>query len=150
MWHLAGALTKGSKFASRCGLSSLCGCPKASKHSATMRTTRIRYAVFANGDRSATPGSKPTMTIDQLKPKKVMCGPIFPEPVQVTLLREKAEGVLVSRLRAALERLNPALPTEAITVAVDELTRDPFGQVLRDKSYERRERRDLCRGEVSR
>ena len=34
-----------------------------------------------------------------------------------TLLREtKGEVVLVSRLRAALERLNPALPPEAITV----------------------------------
>jgi len=32
--------------------------------------------------------------------------------------------VLVSRLRAALERLNPVLPPEAITAAVDELTRD--------------------------
>ncbi len=32
--------------------------------------------------------------------------------------------MLVSRLRAALERLNPALPPEAITAAVDELTRD--------------------------
>ena len=42
-----------------------------------------------------------------------------------TLLREtKSEVVLVSRLRAALERLNPALPSEAITAAVDELTRD--------------------------
>ena len=42
-----------------------------------------------------------------------------------TLLREtKGEVVLVSRLRAALERLNPALPAEAITGAVDELTRD--------------------------
>ena len=41
-----------------------------------------------------------------------------------TLLREtKGEVVLVSRLRAALERLNPALPPEAITAAVDELTR---------------------------
>jgi hypothetical protein len=28
-------------------------------------------------------------------------------------------------LRVALERLNPALPPEAITAAVDELTRDP-------------------------
>ena len=36
----------------------------------------------------------------------------------------KGEVVLVSRLRAALERLNPALPPEAITAAVDELTRD--------------------------
>ena len=33
-------------------------------------------------------------------------------------------GVVVSRLRAALERLNPALPPEAITAAVDELTRN--------------------------
>jgi len=42
-----------------------------------------------------------------------------------TLLREtKGEVVLVSRLRPALERLNPALPPEAITAAVDELTRD--------------------------
>ena len=41
-----------------------------------------------------------------------------------TLLREtKGEVVLVSRLRAALERLNPALPPEAFTAAVDELTR---------------------------
>ena len=42
-----------------------------------------------------------------------------------TLLREtKGEVVLVSRLRAALERLNPALPPEAIAAAIDELTRD--------------------------
>jgi type I restriction enzyme R subunit len=42
-----------------------------------------------------------------------------------TLRREtKGEVVLVSRLRAALVRLNPALPPEAITAAVDELTRD--------------------------
>ena len=42
-----------------------------------------------------------------------------------TLRREtKCEVVLVSWLRAALGRLNPALPPEAITVAVDELTRD--------------------------
>jgi len=32
--------------------------------------------------------------------------------------------VLVFRLRASLERLNPTLPPEAITGAVDELTRD--------------------------
>ena len=38
--------------------------------------------------------------------------------------RPKGEAVLVSRLRAALERLNPALPAEAITAAVDELTRN--------------------------
>jgi len=36
----------------------------------------------------------------------------------------KGEVVLASRLRAALERLNPALPPVAITAAVDELTRD--------------------------
>ncbi|MGI8965209.1 MAG: type I restriction endonuclease subunit R, partial [Limisphaerales bacterium] len=42
-----------------------------------------------------------------------------------TLGRETpSEVVLVSRLRAALERLNPALPSEAISSAVDELTRD--------------------------
>ncbi|MCC6680492.1 MAG: type I restriction endonuclease subunit R [Phycisphaeraceae bacterium] len=35
-----------------------------------------------------------------------------------------AEVVLVSRLRPALENLNPSLPTEAITLAIDELTRD--------------------------
>ena len=36
----------------------------------------------------------------------------------------KGEVVLVPRLRAALEKLNPGLPAEAITSAVDELTRD--------------------------
>jgi len=42
-----------------------------------------------------------------------------------TLLGEtKGEVVLVSRLRAALDRLNPALPPEAITATVDELARD--------------------------
>ncbi len=42
-----------------------------------------------------------------------------------TLLCEtKGEVVLVSRLRAALEWLNPALPPEAITAVGDELTRD--------------------------
>ena len=46
-------------------------------------------------------------------------------PAMSALLREtKGEMVLLSRLRAALERLNPALPPEAITAAVDELTRD--------------------------
>jgi len=41
------------------------------------------------------------------------------------MLREtKDVVVLVSRLRAALERLNPTLPPAAITAAVDELTRD--------------------------
>ena len=44
-----------------------------------------------------------------------------------TLRREtKGEVVLVSRLRAALERLNPALPPEAITVGglIEWLTAD--------------------------
>jgi type I restriction enzyme R subunit len=42
-----------------------------------------------------------------------------------TLGREtKGEVVLVARLRAALLRLNPALPADAIAAAVDELTRD--------------------------
>jgi len=36
----------------------------------------------------------------------------------------KGETVLVSRLRTALEKLNPALPPEALMVAVDELARD--------------------------
>ena len=48
-----------------------------------------------------------------------------------TLGREtKGEVVLVPRLRAALERLNPALPPEAITAAVDELTRDRSAMLL--------------------
>lgn len=42
-----------------------------------------------------------------------------------TLGREtKGEVVLVERLRAALRKFNPALPPEAISNAVDELTRD--------------------------
>jgi type I restriction enzyme R subunit len=42
-----------------------------------------------------------------------------------TLGREtRSEAVLVDRLRAALTRLNPGLPAEAIGSAVDELTRD--------------------------
>jgi type I restriction enzyme, R subunit len=42
-----------------------------------------------------------------------------------TLLREaKGEVVLVSRSRPAFERLNPALPAEALTAAADNLTRD--------------------------
>jgi len=36
--------------------------------------------------------------------------------------------MLVSRLHAALERLNPVLPPAAIRAAVDELTRDRGGQ----------------------
>ncbi len=42
-----------------------------------------------------------------------------------TLGREtKGEVVLVTRLRAALERLNPTMPAEAITKAIDEVIRD--------------------------
>ena len=42
-----------------------------------------------------------------------------------TLGRETSgEVVLVSRLRAVLEPLNPQLPAEAIASAVDDLTRD--------------------------
>src|SRR5438309_1320967 len=42
-----------------------------------------------------------------------------------TLDREtKAEIVLLAKLRPALERLNPKLPPEAISTAIDELTRD--------------------------
>lgn len=42
-----------------------------------------------------------------------------------TLVREtKGEVVLVDRLRAALAKLNPGLPAEAIQTAIDELARD--------------------------
>lgn len=42
-----------------------------------------------------------------------------------TLQREtKGEVVLVARLRTALARLNPELPSGAITIAIDELTRN--------------------------
>jgi len=48
-----------------------------------------------------------------------------------TLQREtKGEVVLASRLRGALERLNPLLPPEAIISAVDELTRDRSAMLL--------------------
>ncbi len=36
----------------------------------------------------------------------------------------RSEAVLVSRLRSALEKLNPSLPQMAIALAIDELTRD--------------------------
>ena len=42
-----------------------------------------------------------------------------------TLGREtKGEVVLAARLRAALTRLNPALPPEAVNNAIDEIARD--------------------------
>src|SRR5690348_6650455 len=48
-----------------------------------------------------------------------------------TLGRETSgEVVLVPKLRAVLERLNPKLPTEAIASAVDELTRDRSAMTL--------------------
>jgi type I restriction enzyme R subunit len=48
-----------------------------------------------------------------------------------TLGRETSgEVVLAPRLRAALERLNPDLPAEAIAAAVDELTRDRTAMTL--------------------
>jgi type I restriction enzyme R subunit len=48
-----------------------------------------------------------------------------------TLQREtKGDVVLVSRLRAVLERLNPVLSPEAITSAMDELTRDRSAMLL--------------------
>ncbi len=44
---------------------------------------------------------------------------------QGTLGREtKSEVVLTSRLRGALEKLNPAMPAEALKATIDELTRD--------------------------
>ena len=48
-----------------------------------------------------------------------------------TLGREtKGEVVLLPRLRAALDRLNPTLPPEAISAAMDELTRDRSAMLL--------------------
>jgi len=44
---------------------------------------------------------------------------------RISLGREtKGEVVLVERLRAALVKFNPTLPTEAVNTAIDELTRD--------------------------
>ena len=40
------------------------------------------------------------------------------------------EVVLVARLRAALEKLNPRLPPEAITAAIDESTRERSAMLL--------------------
>jgi type I restriction enzyme R subunit len=47
-----------------------------------------------------------------------------------------SEVVLLPRLRAALERLNPTLPPEAITAAVDELTRDRSAMLLEQANLE--------------
>ena len=66
------------------------------------------------------------------------------EPRDAGLLGRETKGevVLVSRLRAALERLNPALPPEAITAAVDELTRDRSA-MLKNQIQTLRRMRDL-------
>ena len=54
-----------------------------------------------------------------------------------TLGREtKGEVVLVVRLRAALTKLNPTLPPEAIAAAVDELTRDRSTMLLEQANRE--------------
>jgi type I restriction enzyme R subunit len=54
-----------------------------------------------------------------------------------TLGRETpSEVVLESRLRAALQRLNPALPPEAIAAALDELTRDRSAMLLEQANRE--------------
>src|SRR5258708_7950829 len=48
------------------------------------------------------------------------------------------EVVLVTRLRAALEKLNPKFPPEAISSALDELTRDRSAMTLAGAN------RDIC------
>jgi len=54
-----------------------------------------------------------------------------------TLEREtKGEVVLVPRLRAALQKLNPYLPAEAITKAIDELTRNRSAMSLESANRE--------------
>ena len=54
-----------------------------------------------------------------------------------TLGRETSgEAVLTPRLRAALEKLNPHLPAEAITSAMDELTRDRSAMSLAAANHE--------------
>ncbi len=66
------------------------------------------------------------------------------EPRDAGLLGRETKGevVLVSRLRAALERLNPTLPPEAINAAVDELTRDRSA-MLKHQLQNLRRTRDL-------
>jgi type I restriction enzyme R subunit len=54
-----------------------------------------------------------------------------------TLGRETpGEVVLLTHLRAALERLNPTLSPEAITTAIDELTRDRSAMLLEQANHE--------------
>ena len=60
------------------------------------------------------------------------------EPRDAGLLGRETKGevVLVSRLRAALEKLNPSLPPEAIAAAIDELTRDRSAMLLEQANRE--------------
>ena len=61
----------------------------------------------------------------ELKWETADCFHEFEQPGGSPLGRETAaEVVLVRRLRAALERLNPTLPSEAIAQAIEEITRD--------------------------
>ena len=54
------------------------------------------------------------------------------EPRDAGLLGRETKGevVLVPRLRAALAKLNPTLPPEAIAAAIEELTRDRSAMLL--------------------
>ncbi len=67
-------------------------------------------------------------------PETVVAG----EPRDAGLLGRETKGevVLVGQLRAALERLSPALPPEAITAAMDELTRDRSAMLLEQANRE--------------
>jgi hypothetical protein len=60
------------------------------------------------------------------------------EPRDAGLLGRETKGevVLVPRLRAALEKLNPTLPPEAIAAAIDELTRDRSAMLLEQANRE--------------
>jgi type I restriction enzyme, R subunit len=60
------------------------------------------------------------------------------EPRDAGLLGRETKGevVLVGRLRAALEKLNPTLPPEAIAAAIDELTRDRSAMLLEQANCE--------------
>jgi type I restriction enzyme R subunit len=60
------------------------------------------------------------------------------EPRDAGLLGRETKGevVFVPRLRAALEKLNPTLPAEAIAAAIDELTRDRSATLLEQANRE--------------
>ncbi len=60
------------------------------------------------------------------------------EPRDAGLLGRETKGevVLVPRLRAALKKLNPTLPPEAVTAAIDELTRDRSAMLLEQANRE--------------